>query len=307
MLITFPLPFFISIKSLIRRGSTIAGWSGLYDIGKAKHLIITDSDLFPKGCVKISRTRVFAGMQPERIISFAGSIISASGSAMVHPFNELMRKAGGSLMTVEAFSVHESGGLTAMVDGESVYCGNAAFMRLMGVVLPDKYVLNNGVYVAVAGVICGVFEMEYTASDAVRSALAELVGSDRHAIFAVRDFNITPSMMSVKFDMPTDGFDFPPYSERYAISGAEPSEGSKPSALLSREGLAPLVSLADHGKALFGRIRLSVMLSVMSAVIGMIVMFIISLKALPGVVAALSYLLAWLLITVILSTTILTP
>lgn len=307
MLITFPLPFFISIKSLIRRGSTIAGWSGLYDIGKARHLIITDSDLFPKGCVKISRTRVFAGMQPERIISFAGSIISASGSAMVHPFNELMRKAGGSLMTVEAFSVHESGGLTAMVDGESVYCGNAAFMRLMGVVLPDKYVLNNGVYVAVAGVICGVFEMEYTASDAVRSALAELVGSDRHAIFAVRDFNITPSMLSVKFDMPTDGFDFPPYSERYTISGAEPSEGSKPSALLSREGLAPLVSLADHGKALFGRIRLSVMLSVMSAVIGMIVMFIISLKALPGVVAALSYLLAWLLITVILSTTIRTP
>ena len=307
MLLTFPLPFFISIKSLIRSGSTIAGWSGLYDIGKAKHLIVTDSDLFPKGCVKISRTRVFAGMEPERIISFAGSIISASGSAMVHPFAELMRKAGGGLMPVEAFSVHESGGLTAMIDGEDVYCGNAAFMRLMGVVLPEKYVLNNGVYIAVAGVICGVFEMEYTASDAVKSALEELVGSDRHAIFAVRDFNITPSMLSVKFDMPTDGFDFPPYPERYAISGAEPSEASKPAALISREGLSALVSLADHGKMLFSRIRLSVMLSVVSAVVGMLVMFILSLSALPSVVTALSYLLAWLLITVILSFSISTP
>lgn len=307
MLITFPMPFFISIKSLIRSGSTIAGWSGLYDIGKAKHLIVTDGDLFPKGCVKISRTRVFAGMEPERIISFAGSIISASGSAMVHPFAELMRKAGGGLMPVEAFSVHESGGLTAMIDGEDVYCGNAAFMRLMGVVLPEKYVLNNGVYIAVAGVICGVFEMEYTASDAVKSALEELVGSDRHAIFAVRDFNITPSMLSVKFDMPTDGFDFPPYSERYAISGAEPSEASKPAALISREGLSALVSLADHGKMLFSRIRLSVMLSVVSAVIGMLVMFILSLSALPSVVTALSYLLAWLLITVILGFSIGTP
>lgn len=307
MLITFPMPFFISIKSLIRSGSTIAGWSGLYDIGKAKHLIVTDSDLFPKGCVKISRTRVFAGMEPERIISFAGSIISASGSAMVHPFAELMRKAGGGLMPVEAFSVHESGGLTAMIDGEDVYCGNAAFMRLMGVVLPEKYVLNNGVYIAVAGVICGVFEMEYTASDAVKSALEELVGSDRHAIFAVRDFNITPSMLSVKFYMPTDGFDFPPYSERYAISGAEPSEASKPAALISREGLSALVSLADHGKMLFSRIRLSVMLSVVSAVVGMLVMFILSLSALPSVVTALSYLLAWLLITVILSFSISTP
>ena len=307
MLITFPMPFFISIKSLIRSGSTIAGWSGLYDIGKAKHLIVTDGDLFPKGCVKISRTRVFAGMEPERIISFAGSIISASGSAMVHPFAELMRKAGGGLMPVEAFSVHESGGLTAMIDGEDVYCGNAAFMRLMGVVLPEKYVLNNGVYIAVAGVICGVFEMEYTASDAVKSALEELVGSDRHAIFAVRDFNITPSMLSVKFDIPTDGFDFPPYSERYAISGAEPSEASKPAALISREGLSALVSLADHGKMLFSRIRLSVMLSVVSAVVGMLVMFILSLSALPSVVTALSYLLAWLLITVILSFSISTP
>lgn len=307
MLITFPMPFFISIKSLIRSGSTIAGWSGLYDIGKAKHLIVTDGDLFPKGCVKISRTRVFAGMESERIISFAGSIISASGSAMVHPFAELMRKAGGGLMPVEAFSVHESGGLTAMIDGEDVYCGNAAFMRLMGVVLPEKYVLNNGVYIAVAGVICGVFEMEYTASDAVKSALEELVGSDRHAIFAVRDFNITPSMLSVKFDMPTDGFDFPPYSERYAISGAEPSEASKPAALISREGLSALISLADHGKMLFSRIRLSVMLSVVSAVVGMLVMFILSLSALPSVVTALSYLLAWLLITVILSFSISTP
>lgn len=307
MLITFPMPFFISIKSLIRSGSTIAGWSGLYDIGKAKHLIVTDGDLFPKGCVKISRTRVFAGMEPERIISFAGSIISASGSAMVHPFAELMRKAGGGLMPVEAFSVHESGGLTAMIDGEDVYCGNAAFMRLMGVVLPEKYVLNNGVYIAVAGVICGVFEMEYTASDAVKSALEELVGSDRHAIFAVRDFNITPSMLSVKFDMPTDGFDFPTYSERYAISGTEPSEASKPAALISREGLSALVSLADHGKMLFSRIRLSVMLSVVSAVVGMLVMFILSLSALPSVVTALSYLLAWLLITVILSFSISTP
>lgn len=307
MLLTFPLPFFISIKSLIRSGSTIAGWSGLYDIGKAKHLIVTDGDLFPKGCVKISRTRVFAGMEPERIISFAGSIISASGSAMVHPFAELMRKAGGGLMPVEAFSVHESGGLTAMIDGEDVYCGNAAFMRLMGVILPEKYVLNNGVYIAVAGVICGVFEMEYITSDAVKSALEELVGSDRHPIFAVRDFNITPSMLSVKFDMPTDGFDFPPYSERYAISGAEPSEASKPAALISREGLSALVSLADHGKMLFSRIRLSVMLSVVSAVIGMLVMFILSLSALPSVVTALSYLLAWLLITVILGFSIGTP
>lgn len=307
MLITFPLPFFISIKALIKKGSTVAGWSGLYDIGKSKHLIITDADLFPKDCVKISKTRILSGMEPEKVISFAASIISASGSALVPAFSELMRKGNGTLLTVEAFTVHESGGLIAMVDGEEVFCGNAGFMRLMGMHLPEKFILKDCVYLAASGSICGLFEIEYTPTDAVKSALYALMSSNRHPIFAIRDFNITPQMLSTKFDIATDGFDFPAYSERYEISAAVPSEGSKPAALISREGLEPLVSLADHGRLLYGRIRLSVMLSVLSTVIGIIFMFIQSLSGVLSVVTALTYLLGWLLLTIILSFTINTP
>lgn len=307
MLITFPLPFFVSIKSLIKKGSAIAGWSGLYDIGKAKHLIITDADLFPRECVKISKTRILSGMKPEKVISFAASIISASGSALVPAFSELMRKGNGSLLTVEAFNVHESGGLTAMVDGEDVLCGNAGFMRLMGMHLPEKFAVRDCVYVAASGSICGMFEIEYTPTEAVKSALVALMGSNRHPIFAIRDFNITPQMLSTKFDIATDGFDFPAYTDRYEISGAVPSDGSMPAALTSREGLEPLASLAEHGRLLYGRIRLCVMLSVLSTVIGVALMFILSLSGTLSVVTALTYLLGWLLLTVILSFTISTP
>lgn len=307
MLITFPLPFFVSVKSLIKNGSAIAGWSGLYDIGKARHLIITDADLFPRGCVKVVKTRILSGMKPEKVISFAASIISASGSALVPAFSELMRKGNGSLLKVEAFTVHESGGLIAMVDGEEVFCGNAGFMRLMGMHLPEKFVVKDCVYVAASGSICGVFEIEYTATEAVRRSLEALMSSSRHPIFAIRDFNITPQMLSTKFDMATDGFDFPAYSERYEISGAVPSAGSKPAALISREGLEPLISLADHGRLLYGRIRLNVMLSVLSTVIGVVLMFILSLSGTLSVVTALTYLLGWLLLAIILSFAINTP
>lgn len=307
MLITFPLPFFVSIKSLIKKGSAIAGWSGLYDMGKSKHLIITDADLFPRECVRISKTRILSGMKPEKVISFAASIISASGSALVPAFSELMRKGNGSLLTVEAFTVHESGGLIAMVDGEDVLCGNAGFMRLMGMHLPEKFAVRDCVYVAASGSICGVFEIEYTPTEAVKKALVALMSSNRHPIFAIRDFNITPQMLSTKFDIATDGFDFPAYADRYEISGAVPSDGSKPAALISREGLEPLVSLAEHGRLLHGRIRLCVMLSVLSTVIGVALMFVLSLSGTLSVVTALTYLLGWLLLTVILSFTISTP
>ncbi len=294
-LLTYPLANFVSAKSLIKSGSAIAGWSGIYDIGKCRHMIITDFDLFPKGSVTISQTRIFAGMKPEKVVSLAGSIIAASGSALSPAFAELMQQGKGSLLRVENFRCHEGGGLIAMVDGVEVYCGSASFMHLMGVHLPDMFKIKNCVYVSEGDTICGMFQMEYTPTDSIRDALYMLMRSDRHPIFAVRDFNITPQLLSVKYDIPTDGFDFPPFAQRYEISGAEPSESSKPAALVSREGLAAFVHLAEHGKGLYTRVRISVMLSAMSTIIGMMVMFIFSLTGQMTVIAALTFLLAWLI------------
>lgn len=295
ILLTYPLANFVSAKTLIKSGSAIAGWSGIYDIGKCRHMIITDFDLFPKGSVTISQTRIFAGMKPEKVVSLAGSMIAASGSALSPAFAELMKQGKGSLLRVENFRYHEGGGLIAMVDGVEVYCGSASFMHLMGVHLPDMFKIKNCVYVSEGDTICGMFQMEYTPVDSVRDALYMLMRSDRHPVFAVRDFNITPQLLSVKYDIPTDGFDFPSFAQRYEISGAEPSEASKPAALVSREGLGAFVHLAEHAKGLYTRVRVSVMLSVMSTVIGMIVMFILSLTGQMTVTAALSFLLVWLI------------
>ena len=295
ILLTYPLANFVSAKTLIKSGSAIAGWSGIYDIGKCRHMIITDFDLFPKGSVTISQTRIFAGMKPEKVVSLAGSMIAASGSALSPAFAELMKQGKGSLLRVENFRCHEGGGLIAMVNGVEVYCGSASFMHLMGVHLPDMFKIKNCVYVSEGDTICGMFQMEYTPVDSVRDALYMLMRTDRHPVFAVRDFNITPQLLSVKYDIPTDGFDFPSFAQRYEISGAEPSEASKPAALVSREGLGAFVHLAEHAKGLYTRVRVSVMLSVMSTVIGMIVMFILSLTGQMTVTAALSFLLVWLI------------
>ena len=295
ILLTYPLANFVSAKTLIKSGSAIAGWSGIYDIGKCRHMIITDFDLFPKGSVTISQTRIFAGMKPEKVVSLAGSMIAASGSALSPAFAELMKQGKGSLLRVENFRCHEGGGLIAMVDGVEVYCGSASFMHLMGVHLPDMFKIKNCVYVSEGDTICGMFQMEYTPVGSVRDALYMLMRSDRHPVFAVRDFNITPQLLSVKYDIPTDGFDFPSFAQRYEISGAEPSEASKPAALVSREGLGAFVHLAEHAKGLYTRVRVSVMLSVMSTVIGMIVMFVLSLTGQMTVTAALSFLLVWLI------------
>ena len=45
-LVAFAVPFRTAARKLARTGSAIAGWSGASDIGRSKHLIVTDKDLF---------------------------------------------------------------------------------------------------------------------------------------------------------------------------------------------------------------------------------------------------------------------
>lgn len=298
ILISFSLPFFVSAKSLIRSGSAISGWSGLYDIGRSRHVIVTDRDLFPSTEVTVEKVRILAGVQPDKVISFAGSIIAASGSSMVPAFSELMSRGNGSLQRVDEFSCHESGGLVALINGEEVFCGTSGFMQLMGVRLPQKFSLKSCVYIAISGVLCGIFELRYTATDDVQKSLGLLMRSNRSPVFAIRDFNVSPQMLSRKFDMPTDGFDFPSFAERYEISATEPSEDSKPAALISHEGLSPMVKLTLHAERLYIVIRVCVLMSVLCSVIGMSAAFITLISgglAALSVKSALTYMLLWLL------------
>lgn len=294
ILLVYPLPFFVSSKIMIHSGSSIAGWSGLYDIGKSKQLIITDRDLFPKNDVAIDTIRFVDGTDPEKAVSYAGSMIIASGSALAPAFSDLIAKGNGTLLNVDEFSCHESGGLVALINGEEVLCGSSGFMQLMGIRLPNKYAARDRVFVAASGSLCGFFDIKYTAERDVKAALASIFRTDRHPIFAVRDFNVTPQMISRKFDIPTDGFDFPAFTDRYEISAAKPSDISKPAAIVSHEGLGALVQLAERGRILYTVASTCVMMSVLSAVLGMLIMFIKMAAGTASVAGLLIYMLIWL-------------
>ena len=107
----------------------------------------------------------------------------------------------------------------------------------------------------------------------MRGALVGLIRSNRHPVFAIRDFLVTPEMLSTCFDVATDGYDFPPYVDRFAISEAKPGEDSKIAAVVCREGLGPLVHMADTGRSLYLTVRINLILTVFAAVLGVLVVF----------------------------------
>ena len=291
------LPYAVVARRVFRSGAAVAGWPGIRDIGRSQRLVVTDTDLFPSDAVSIESIRILDGMQPVRVISAAGSLICASGSGLAQCFLELMRKNGCSMLRVEDFCCHEGGGLTSIIEGQEVICGSAGFMRLMGIMIPQKLASRSSVFIAISGTLTGIFNINYEPTGPVRAALASLLHSNRNPLFAVRDFLVTPLMLRQKYRLPTDGFDFPPFARRYEVSGTEPGEDSQISALLSREGLGSFVEVADCGRKAYIASALGTVLGAVCAVVGVLLFFILIVTGGAGAVTAanvMAYLLLWL-------------
>ena len=301
-LLCFALPFFTGSVRIFSSGAGIAGWSGLCDIGQSKNLIVTDRDLFPEGTVKLESVRIFADAKPERIISYAGSMLTASGCGVASCFNDLMEKNGCSIRKIENFETLPGGGMKGIIDSSVILCGSSDLMQLMNVRVPFRLVDRTSVLLAVDGILYGIFNMKYTADPKVRKALVNLMRSNRHPIFALRDFNATPEMLRGCFDVATDGYDFPPYVERFKMSEAMPSEDSKVAAVVCREGLRPLTHMADTGRSMYVTIRLNMLLTVLCALLGMLIAFIrlVGVGSI-GVGFLFWYMILWLIPVLILS------
>ena len=301
-LLCYALPFFVGANRIFPSGAAIAGWSGLCDVGSSNNLIVTDRDLFPEGSVDIDSIRIFADVPSERIIAYAGTMITASGAGLGSCFADLMQRNGCAMRQVENFEFLPGGGMKATIDGQTVLCGGTELMRLMNVRIPYRLVTKTSVLLAIDGVLYGIFNMKYEANPTVRKALVSLIRSNRHPVFAVRDFNINPEMLHDIFDLATDGYDFPPYVERFAISEPQSKEPRKIAAVLCREGLGPLVHMADTGRSLYIAIRINLMISLLAAVVGVFMVFIQFLAAgSVGLGALFFYGLFWLIPLLIVS------
>ncbi len=271
--ISFSLPYCVAAKRMFKSGAAVAGWHGCLEISKAGHIVVTDSDIFPAGTLGIESIRIVEGSFTDSVISCTGSVLAASGCALASSFTELMRRNGCAMRHVENFASHEGGGFSAYVGGDQVYVGSTGFMQLMGVRLPRKGVSKTTLFTAINGSLAGFFNIQYSPIASVQDALVMMLRGKKSPLFAIRDVNITPLLIKQKFRIPAEGLDFPAFAERFAISAREAGEQTVPSAVLSREGLAPMIEASETASRLCTTARLCTILSVIGSVMGLVIMF----------------------------------
>lgn len=295
-LMIFNQPFYVAVKNLFNHGAAIAGWKGACDVKRSVGMVVKDLDIFPENCMTINGLKIVSPMPEEKVIAYTGSLVVASGAGTSKIFAELMREYACSLYRVEEFACYESGGIGAYIKGSKVWVGSAAFMNLMGIRLPQNLDIKNAVFSAIDGELAGVFIINYQPSDAVQSALLNMIHSKITPIFAIRDFNVTPALVRNKFKLPLNEGEFTSFAARYELSQNSEQTASAPAALMSREGINHYTEIVRCGRRIVTATKCALGITLAGIAIGMlllIMMFAAGSFAAASAAHVLTYMLLW--------------
>lgn len=297
--LVFPLVFCVPFGRLATRlgrsGAAVAGQYGAASLASMRRIVVTDGDLFPQGTVALNGLKLY-GEERNQAISYAATLAVQGGGCLGRVFEDICRGERISFQPLEHFHMHDDGGLSGMVHGETVLLGPPIFMRHQAVRLPASLPAKTTVCLAVDGELTAVFSVKYNTSDLVESALRALGRNGLQLTLAVRDGNITPKLLKTRFG--TDGGAvLPELSERLNLSDGE-RDGGGPNGILYREGLYPFVDAVAGSRRLCHVIHIGNLLSVLGSVAGVLLGFYMTFTASYAVLTPLllaTYLLLWVL------------
>lgn len=285
-------------RRLAQCGAALAGWPGLSASRRADRVLITDYDLFPPGQVELNGFKLLGNHSVERVVAYTATVIQESGSGLAKPFHDYLRKLGGVMRRAEQLQCYEAGGLSAIVRGDRVLVGSAAFMSLMEIDLPAGMSLKNSVFCAINGELCGLFILLYkTSPETLSPAFDALIHEHINPVLATRDFNLIPTTLHQRFKLNVERMDFPPVKRRWELSDPTQPHNEILTALLCREGLLPFAEAAIAAKRLRWATRVGTLLCCVGSLLGLLLAaYLVSVLA-YGSLAPLNlfiYLISWL-------------
>lgn len=301
-LLAYGMPYHNLALRLSKIGAALAGWAGADRCGEGS-IVLTDTDLFPPGSVKLNGIKVFGDFSNERVVAYASTLIRCAQCGLEKPFSDLMKAQNAMYRTASDVRFHE-GGITGVIRGQEVIVGTASFMHLMNIAMPQGLNVKNAVFCAIDGDLAGIFALHYAMQSAVAPCLTTLMRNKIAPLLATRDPNLIPSLLGQKFKLPVDKMEFPSVDRRLELSDDEQEHDSVTVAVLCREGLGPYCDAAVGAKRLRTAVRLGALFSVLGSCVGLILTFYLTfVDAYQSLspAALLVFLFAWLVPALLLS------
>lgn len=272
-------PMAVLERRLHKLGVVLCGWRGVKEMSGAAAIPLTDRDLFPAGSVKINGVKFYSRRDPDQVISYAAAIMDCTDNALAPLFTHLLESRNARRYEADVYQSYENGGVGGEVCGESVLLGSASFLQDMGVDIPEGTRVNQAVYAAVDGELCGVFALALGRLKGVAAGLGTLCGYRGLTPVLVSDnFLLNEGFLRSKFSVNTRRIAFPAGEARVAAENWTPNtENSIPCALATQDGLAPTAYAITGARALRTACSLGLMVHMAAGIVGMLMVLVLTL------------------------------
>lgn len=272
---------------LSHMGAAVTGWAGAVEMSRGELLVISDGDLFPPGTLALNGLKILGDHSFETIISLSASLLYASGSGLFNALASIVKDQTEYLRPVTSLEAFE-GGISGSVGGERVMIGTLNFMHSMGIQVPSELSSKSAVFTSVNHDLAGVLAVSYTPASQVKGALLLLEQQRMTNVLAVRDVNITPTLLRDKFGINPDLPEFPVIEERISLSDPERPFHGKVSAALTRDGLCPFAESVIGGQRLHKFTIMNLCIHLISLFLGVFLVFYFASQTQPVAAATIS-------------------
>ena len=299
MFITLTRPMAILEKRLHKLGTVLCGWRGVKEMSGSVVFPLGDEDLFPAGSTRLNGVKFYGNRDPDEIVAYATALICADGGGLAPLFTQLLDSRNGYHYEVENLQCYGNGGIGGEVCGEPVLEGVLSFLEDMGVDMPEGTKVNQAVYAAIDGQLCGVFAITYGKVKSSAAGLSTLCSYRRlRQVLITGDFMLTDSFLRSKFNVKTRSMAFPSREERLALAEKVPAEETPCVALTTHEGLAPLAYAMTGARSVRTASIVGMVIHLIGGVLGLAMMMTLAVLGAEELLTPMNlllYELIWLI------------
>ena len=278
MYITLSRPEAILERRLHKLGTVICGWQGVVGLkGKGAFPLMAE-DIFPSGSVRMNGLKFYGSRNPDQVVAYGAAVIMADGSSIAPLFSQLLDSRNGYHFEVQELRCYDNGGIGGVVNNEAVLVGTLSFMREMGVEMPEGARVSQAVYVAVDGMLGGVFAINYNKVKSAAVGLTTLCAyRGLTPVMTAVDFVLTEEFIGKKFGVHTNRIAFPGRKKREALRAVEPDVDAPVLALTTRDGLAGVAYGVTGARALYSASRLGMIVHILGGALGLLIMLALTI------------------------------
>ncbi|MDE6425663.1 MAG: cadmium-translocating P-type ATPase [Ruminococcus sp.] len=173
LVLSVPLAYFSGIGVASKLGILFKGGSAIEALAGVKNIAFDKTGTLTNGDFTVTDVKTFGNITEEKLLEFCVSCEKSSTHPVAESIVEYCEKNSIKAVMPEKVAEIAGRGISAVIDGEKILCGNKRLMTENNITVPEYNNTGSIIYVAIGDTVKGII----TVSDTVKKTSAETVSA----------------------------------------------------------------------------------------------------------------------------------